>query len=107
MADIFLSYNREDRTRAELVFATLRESGRTVWWDESLTPRQAWDATIEKEIAAAASVIVLWSTRSVVSDWVRSEAHYAQNHAKLVPVRIEACTIPLAFMLDQAIDLSH
>ena len=107
VADIFLSYKREDRARAELVVAALRESGRTVWWDEGLTPRQAWDATIEQEIALAASVIVLWSPRSVASDWVRSEAHYAQNHAKLVPVLIEPCTVPLAFMLKQAVDLSH
>lgn len=107
MADIFLSYKREDRARADMVVAALRKSGRTVWWDEGLTPRQAWDATIEQEIAAAASVIVLWSARSVASDWVRSEAHYAQNHSKLVPVLIEPCTLPMAFMLKQAIDLSH
>gem|GEM_PF-1288882 len=107
VADIFLSYKREDRARAEVIVAALRKSGRTVWWDEGLTPRQAWDATIEQEIATAASVIVLWSPRSVASDWVRSEAHYAQNHAKLVPILIEPCTIPLAFMLKQAIDLSH
>lgn len=107
MADIFLSYKREDRAQAGLIVSALRKSGRTVWWDEGLTPRQAWDATIEQEIAAAASVIVLWSTRSVASDWVRSEAHYAQNHSKLVPVLIESCTVPLAFMLKQAIDLSH
>ncbi|HEY1590028.1 MAG TPA: toll/interleukin-1 receptor domain-containing protein, partial [Rhodanobacter sp.] len=90
-----------------MIVAALRQSGRTVWWDEGLTPRQAWDATIEQEIAAATSVIVLWSVRSVASDWVRSEAHYAQNNSKLVPVLIEPCTIPLAFMLKQAIDLSH
>lgn len=107
MADIFLSYKREDHARAEVIVAALRKSGRTVWWDEGLTPSQAWDSTIEQEIAAAASVIVLWSSRSVASDWVRTEAHYAQNHAKLVPVLIEPCTVPLAFMLKQAIDLSH
>jgi tetratricopeptide (TPR) repeat protein len=106
MADIFLSYKREDRARAALIVDALRKSGRTVWWDEGLTPRQAWDATIEQEIAAAASVIVLWSPQSVASDWVRTEAHYAQNHSKLVPVLIETCTVPLAFMLKQSVDLS-
>ena len=44
--------------------------------------------------------------RSVASDWVRSEAHCAQNHGKLAPVLIESCTVPLAFMLKQAGDLS-
>lgn len=107
MTDIFLSYKREDHARATLIIAALRQSGWTVWWDEGLTPRQAWDATIEQEIAEAASVIVLWSPRSVVSDWVRTEAHYAQNHSKLVPVLIEPCTVPLAFMLRQSVDLTH
>ncbi|HEX3950540.1 MAG TPA: TIR domain-containing protein [Steroidobacteraceae bacterium] len=107
MNDIFLSYKREDHARAALIVAALRKSGRTVWWDEGLTPRQAWDETIEQEIAAAASVIVLWSPQSVASDYVRSEAHYAQNNSKLVPVLIEPCTIPLAFMLRQTVDLCH
>ncbi|MGH8114917.1 MAG: TIR domain-containing protein, partial [Rhodanobacteraceae bacterium] len=106
MADVFLSYKREDRDRAMAIVAALRAAGRSVWWDEGVSPRQAWDAIIEQEIAAANKVVVLWSPRSVASDWVRSEAHYAQNHSKLVPVLIEPCTIPLAFMLKQAVDLT-
>lgn len=106
MADIFLSYKREDRDRAMPIVAAMRAAGRSVWWDEGVSPRQAWDAIIEQEIAAATSVVVLWSPRSVASDWVRSEAHYAQNHSKLLPVLIERCTIPLAFMLRQAVDLT-
>jgi tetratricopeptide (TPR) repeat protein len=61
---------------------------------------------IERQIAAARVVIVLWSPRSIQSDWVRSEAHYAQDHHKIVPVMIESCSIPLAFMLRQAVDLT-
>ena len=106
MADVFLSYKREDRTRARAVVEALQASGRSVWWDEGLTPREAWDAKIEREIGLARKVIVLWSQRSVASEWVRSEAHYAQSRGKLVPVLIEPCTVPLAFMLRQAVDLS-
>lgn len=89
------------------IVTAMRAAGLSVWWDEGVTPRQAWDVIIEQEIAAATSVVVLWSLRSITSDWVRTEAHYAQNHAKLVPVLIEPCTVPLAFMLKQAIDLSR
>lgn len=35
----------------------------------------------------------------MVSDGVRTEAQYAQESGKLVPVRIEPCSIPLAFTL--------
>ena len=72
MADVFLSYKRVDRTRARAVVVALQASGRSVWWDEGLTPREAWDATIEREIGLARKVIVLWSQRSVASEWVRS-----------------------------------
>lgn len=106
MADLFISYKKDDRAIAERLVKALHASGRQVWWDDALTPNEAWDALIEKEIAAARAVIVLWSPRSVQSDWVRSEAHYAQDHHKLIPVMIEPCAIPLAFMLRQAVDLS-
>ena len=75
MADIFLSYKKEDRVIAERLVAALRKAGKSVWWDDALNPQQAWDAMIEREIAAAAYVVVLWTPRSVTSDWVRSEAH--------------------------------
>ncbi|MGZ3270695.1 MAG: TIR domain-containing protein [Croceibacterium sp.] len=106
MADIFISYKKEDRGLAERVVALLRAEGRSVWWDDGITPHQAWDDMIEQEIDAARAVIVLWSPRSVASEWVRSEAHYAQEHGKLVPVMIETCNLPIAFALRQAIDLS-
>jgi hypothetical protein len=106
VAEVFVSYKKEDRALAERLVAGLRAAGKSVWWDDALNPTQAWDAMIEREIAASRHVIVLWTPRSVASDWVRSEAHYAQDHAKLVPVIAEACTLPLAFMLRQAVDLS-
>lgn len=106
MADIFISYKKEDRKVTEALAAALEAEGLSVWWDNALNPKSAWDAMIEQEIAAARKVLVLWSPRAVKSDWVRSEAHYAQDHGKLVPVKIEDCTLPLAFMLRQAVDLS-
>jgi hypothetical protein len=106
VADIFVSYKKEDRALAERMVQALRAAGRSVWWDDALNPTQAWDAAIEREIAAAKHVIVLWTPRSTASDWVRSEAHYAQDHGKLVPVVGAACDLPLAFMLRQTVDLS-
>ena len=106
MSEIFVSYKKEDRAVAERLVAALRAAGKDLWWDDALTPHEAWDAMIERQIAAARVVLVLWSPRSVHSDWVRSEAHYAQDHHKMVPVLVESCSIPLAFMLRQAVDLT-
>jgi len=49
---------------------------------------------------------VLWSPRSVASDWVRTEAHFAKDRQKLVPALIEPCTLPIAFTLTQTVNLS-
>jgi formylglycine-generating enzyme required for sulfatase activity len=105
MADIFVSYKKEDREIVEHLVAALRSHGFTVWWDEGLTPRAAWDAALEQEISAAATVVVVWTPRSIGSDWVRTEAHYAQDRGKLIPVMMEDCTLPLAFLLRQTVNL--
>lgn len=106
MADVFVSYQHQDKLLAEAVVAALRQARYSVWWDTRLTPAESWDATIQNEIDAAKVVLVLWSARSVGSEWVRSEADYAKEHGKLIPVTLGACSLPLAFRLRQTADLS-
>lgn len=106
MADVFISYKKEDASQLRRIDEALRSQGFSVFWDDQLTPDKAWDARLEAELASARSVLVLWSPRSIQSDWVRTEAHYGLDHRKLVPVLIEACEPPLAFRLLQTIDLS-
>jgi formylglycine-generating enzyme required for sulfatase activity len=105
MVDVFVSHKKEDFTIAERVVTALKDHGLSVWWDDGLNPKSAWDSEIEEAIGTAATVVVLWTPRSVSSEWVRTEAHYAQDRGKLVPVMVENCTIPLAFMLRQTINL--
>jgi formylglycine-generating enzyme required for sulfatase activity len=106
MSDVFISYKKTDFPAAERLVRSLRAQGLSIWWDENLTARSAWDVEIEREISAAAAVLVLWTPRSVESEWVRTEAHYASEHGKLIPVLLETCTIPLAFLLRQTVNLS-
>jgi len=106
MANIFLSYKKEDFEIADRLVAALRKEGMSVWWDDGLTPKAAWDEEIEREISDASTVVVLWSPRSVSSEWVRREAHFAQERGKLVPVIVEATSIPLAFTLNQTVNLA-
>lgn len=105
MSDVFVSYKREDAEFAGRMVEGLRESGLSVWWDDGITPRQSWDNEIEQAISAASTVVVLWSPRSVTSDWVRTEAHFGRERGKLVPALIEQCTIPIAFSLTQTVNL--
>lgn len=106
MANVFISYKKEDLQIAERVVTALRDQGFSVWWDDGITPKTAWDAEIEREISDATTVVVLWTPRSVNSEWVRTEAHYALDRGKLIPVMLEDCAIPIAFMLRQTVRLS-
>jgi formylglycine-generating enzyme required for sulfatase activity len=106
LADVFISYKREDRPHAERLAQGFARNQLSVWWDDDILPREAFDSTIEREIGAAAAVVVLWSPRSVLSDWVRSEAHYGHDRGKLVPAMIEPCEKPIAFLLTQTVDLT-
>src|SRR5262249_28586242 len=65
------------------------------------------DADLEREIGAAATVLVLWTPRSIASEWVRTEAHYGHDRGKLVSVIMENCSVPIAFLLRQKVNLTQ
>jgi len=107
LADVFLSYNREDLAVARRFAEGFERAGLTVWWDQTLSPGEAYDHVTEKALKQARAVVVLWSPRSVVSRWVRAEATLAERNRTLAPVMIESCERPIMFELTQTADLSH
>lgn len=102
--DIFLSYNREDIAVARVYAEALAVAGFSVWWDQVLDSGQTYDEVTEAALRGAKAVVVLWSPRSVVSRWVRSEATIADRNGTMVPVTIEACERPVMFELTQTAD---
>lgn len=107
MADIFLSYNREDQDRARLFAEAFAAAGLDVWWDVGLRPGEAYDEVTEQALRAAKAVVVLWSKKSVVSRWVRAEATLAHRNGTLFPCMIDACERPIMFELTQTADLTQ
>jgi TolB-like protein/Tfp pilus assembly protein PilF len=106
MADVFLSYKREDAAKVRKVVSALRKRGLDVWWDEDIPPSAPWETTIEKELGKAKTVIVCWSPESVASENVRSEARAAREDGRLIQVFVKPCSPPLFFGERQGIDLS-
>jgi hypothetical protein len=80
-----------------MLAAALERRGWSVWWDPELRSGQHYDAVIEQALQDAKVVIVLWSSRSVTSQYVRDEATFALNREKLMPVAIEQVTLPFRF----------
>ncbi|GAA4786694.1 TIR domain-containing protein [Lysobacter hankyongensis] len=106
MADVFVSYKKEDRELAQRVVEAIETEGFTVWWDDDITPRESWDLLIEREADAAKALVVLWTPKSVASEWVRAEAKRGRDLSKLIPFMMQPCQLPLAFSMIQAADLS-
>lgn len=88
MADIFISYAREDAAQAAALADALSRLGWSVWRDDRIGVGQQFDAVIEQQLDLASCVIVLWSAASVSSAWVRAEASAADEQAKLLPVSL-------------------
>lgn len=107
MPDIFLSYSRDDQAVARRVAEAFEREGFSVWWDATLRSGEAYDQVTERALKTAKAVVVLWSTRSVESRWVRAEATLADRNKTLVPAMIEPCDRPIMFELTQTADLSH
>ena len=51
MADVFISYAREDRPFAARLAHALEAGGRTVWWDREILPGKDFAELIAAELA--------------------------------------------------------
>jgi hypothetical protein len=106
MADVFVSYAREDETRVAALVQLLEARGLSVFWDRRIAPGSTWRETIGQALADARCVVVAWSRHSIGSSFVAEEADDARNRGILVPVLIDAVQPPLGFRSLQAADLS-
>jgi hypothetical protein len=108
MADIFLSYAREDSdSAAAMIKAFERSEGSSVWYDRHIRPASSWLNVLENEFERARCVVMLWSTHAIQSDWVRKEGMAGLDRTVLVPVLIGEADVPGVFGSIQFADLTR
>ncbi len=105
MADIFVSYSRQDRARVAPLVGALEAEGWSLWWDPEITPGEEFDALISRELEQARALVVVWTPTSVDSRWVRGEARDAADRGVLVPVRFDNARLPIDFRAVHTTDL--
>lgn len=97
MADVFISYARENAPLVRQLADAVKQEGYSVWWDDALPPHLSYSDVITGEIGKAKAVIVVWSETAIASEWVRAEADLARNRKKLVQTSIDGRMPPMPF----------
>lgn len=105
MSDVFISYASEDRPKAKALADMLMQRGWSVWWDRVIPVGSSWDEVIEEQLDSAKCVVVLWSSSSTRSDWVKVEAREGLRRRILLPALLEDVKLPLEFRHLQAANL--
>jgi hypothetical protein len=107
MADVFISYKQEDRSRVEPLVKCLKSNGFEVWWDLELLPGEKIGLAIQQILKKVSCVIVVWSKRSLKSNWVPDEATFGRDHNMLIPITIDGSEPPLGFRQLLTLDLEN
>ena len=91
---------------ADRVAAALSAAGYDVWRDDQLPAHRAYADVIEEHLKSAGAVVVLWSSESAKSQWVRAEADTARSAGTLVQATVDGIIPPLPFNQIQCANLS-
>ncbi|HEY6048271.1 MAG TPA: TIR domain-containing protein [Sphingomicrobium sp.] len=107
MADVFVSYARQDEPQAQRAADALRGAGYGVWRDDELPAHRSYAEVIEERLKGAKAVVVLWSAEAAKSQWVRAEADSARSIGTLVQASLDGTIPPMPFNQIQCADLKE
>ncbi len=103
MADVVISYARDNQATVRQLAEAVGREGYDVWWDDS----DASDAdAVTDQIVAAKAVVVVWSDAAAASDQVRAEASVARALKKLVQASADDKPPPPPFAAADMISIS-
>jgi hypothetical protein len=113
MADIFISYHRDDSTRLSNLIDALKALGISVC-DQASTMCVAKKLgenladRIGTEIEHSKLFVVVWSQKSIESNWIAEQVKFADALNKsLVPVSIDRARPPLSYGLKYTINFEE
>jgi hypothetical protein len=112
---VFVAYVVEDLVRARRLCEALRVEGCSPWLDkDELLPGQNWPRAIQRAIECSDVFLACFSTHAIAKPGqFQSELRYALDCAQrlpldatfLIPVRLEACSVPERLAQIQYVDL--
>lgn len=105
MADVFISYAREDRAKLDKIASAFEALEVSYFVDSSMAAGTIFDEVLSAELQAAKAVLVVWTSKALASKWVRAEASFALEHGKLVAVFLDKVILVPPFNLVHAADL--
>ncbi|MBI2730257.1 MAG: toll/interleukin-1 receptor domain-containing protein [Sphingobacteriales bacterium] len=108
MDKIFFSYSRADSEFVLKLAKDLRKSGADIWLDQlDIAPGSHWDASIEKALHSAGTLLIILSPNSVASENVMDEVSYAlEEGKKVIPILHANCETPFRLRRLQRIDFT-
>jgi hypothetical protein len=112
---VFISYAREDRTKAEQIYDNLTKEGFSPWIDtRDLPPGSKWQESIERALRDSDFILALLSNNSISKrGYIQRELRAAlslllekpDDDIFLIPVRLEECPFPASLAHIQSVDL--
>jgi uncharacterized RDD family membrane protein YckC len=94
MSDIYLSFAESDLETARLVAQGLERAGWSVWWHGPVLSGEVFERIIERELAAAGCIVVLWSRAAAESEEVELAVQRGKQRGVLAAVQIDESEVP-------------
>jgi hypothetical protein len=96
VADVFISYAREDKDiAARLAYVLENQEGWTCWWDPRIDLGEDFRSLVIDQIDTSAVSVVIWTPASRASNWVAWEVARARTTGALVEVVVgDALRLP-------------
>jgi formylglycine-generating enzyme required for sulfatase activity len=90
MSHIFISYSKKNRVYARKMADKLLSEGYDIWIDDRIDYGEDWWDIIEQAIETCSAFVVIMTSESKVSKWVKREVMYADELNKpLFPLLLE------------------